>query len=55
MPKEYTFEPLLRIAPVAYRQKTGLDWAYHTEKSYETLSNQEGWNGYSLVDRLLHQ
>lgn len=53
MPKEYTFESLLRIAPLAYRGKTGLDWAYHTEKSYETFSNQEGWNGHSLVDQLL--
>lgn len=37
-------EELLYIAPVAFEHKTGSDWAYVTSVSYETGSNENGWN-----------
>lgn len=54
MPKEYTFEALLAVAPQAYKEKTGEDWNYFTKNAYETFSNAEGWDGYGLLDRLLN-
>lgn len=52
MPKEYTFEALLYLAPTAYAQKTGETWDYLPRVSYETFSNREGWNGKSWMDNL---
>lgn len=52
MPKEYTFEALLYLAPAAFEQKTGETWDYVPKISYETFSNREGWGGKSWMDKL---
>jgi len=52
MPKEFTFEPLLYLAGLAYQKKTGTEWKYLPEVSYETYSNREGWGGKSWLDTL---
>ncbi|HKK78709.1 MAG TPA: DUF4240 domain-containing protein [Phaeodactylibacter sp.] len=52
MPKEFTFEPLLYLAGLAYQKKTGTEWKYLPEVSYETYSNREGWGGKSWLDNL---
>lgn len=52
MPKEYTFEALLYLAPTAFEQKTGETWDYLPQVSYETFSNREGWGGKSWMDKL---
>lgn len=54
MPKEFTFEPLLYLAADAFKQKTGEDWTYLPEVSYETYSNTKGWNGKSWKDAILN-
>lgn len=54
MPKEFTFEPLLYLAADAFKQKTGEDWDYLPEVSYETYSNTKGWNGKSWKDAILN-
>jgi len=41
--KDLTFEPLLTIASKAYEKKTGNQFIYVPSRSYETYSNQEGW------------
>lgn len=51
MPKEYTFEALLYLAPTAFEQKTGDTWDYLPKISYETYSNREGWGGKSWLDK----
>jgi len=43
MPKEVTFEALLRIPGEAYQKKTGKRLVFVTTYSYETYSNREGW------------
>lgn len=43
MPKNMTFEPLLRIAGDAYRKKTGKQLAFVTTYNIETYSNELGW------------
>lgn len=44
MPKEAEFEPLLYIAPDAYKLKTGgAQFSHKTPVSYETFSNKEQW------------
>lgn len=52
MPKEFTFEPLLYLAGLAYQKKTGTEWEYLPKVSYETYSNREGWGGKSWLDNL---
>lgn len=53
MPKEYTFEAILYLAQEAFERKTGQDWTYLPQKSYETFSNREGWGGKSWLDSIL--
>lgn len=53
MPKSFTFEALLYLAPQAFEKKTSKSWSYHPQKSYETFSNREGWGGKSWMDRIL--
>ena len=53
MPKEFSFEPLLFLAPQAYTRKTGKTWDYLPPISYETFSNRAGWGGRSWEDDLL--
>ncbi|MEM8528085.1 MAG: DUF4240 domain-containing protein [Bacteroidota bacterium] len=43
MPKDLTFEPLLRIASDAYERKTDKTFHYATSLSYETYSNKAAW------------
>lgn len=43
MPKDITFEPILRIASDAYERKTGRSFYYVASVSYETYSNKEAW------------
>jgi len=44
MPEETEFEPLLYIAPDAYKLKTGgTKLSHKTPVSYETFSNKEQW------------
>lgn len=43
MPKDLTFEPLLRIASDAYERKTGRSFHYVASLSYETYSNKTAW------------
>jgi hypothetical protein len=43
MPKDLTFEELLRIAPTAYRKKTNKTFNYLPLFNVETFSNQEAW------------
>ena len=43
MPKDITFEPVLYIAPKAYKRKTSEELVYVTQHNYETYSNKEGW------------
>jgi len=52
MPKDFTFEPLLYLAGLAFQKKTGAEWDYLPELSYETYSNREGWGGKSWLDNL---
>ena len=42
MPEEFTFEALLYLAGEAYEQKTGAQWDYLPQLSYETFTNQRG-------------
>ncbi len=42
-PDEISFEPLLSLADKAYEIKTERKFDYHSEHSYETYSNKEGW------------
>lgn len=44
MPKDVTFEPLLRLASKAYQLKTGKTFNYFPSYNYETYSNEKGWN-----------
>lgn len=53
MPKEFTFEALLDIAPKAFFNKTGNEWNYVSNPSFETYSNSEGWDGKSWLDQIL--
>lgn len=43
MPKDLEFETLLYIAPKAWEAKTGEEWDFVTDVSYETYSNRAGW------------
>ena len=43
IPKDGDFEALLDVSPMAYELKTGKEWDYDTEVSYETYSNEKGW------------
>ncbi|HMQ10775.1 MAG TPA: DUF4240 domain-containing protein [Oligoflexia bacterium] len=43
MPKDIEFEALLSIDDLAYKKKTGQEYTYITEYSYETFSNKQGW------------
>lgn len=43
MPPELTFEPLLSIASVAYKNKTGKPFVALPVFPYETYSNKKGW------------
>lgn len=52
MPKNFTFEALLSLAGLAYEKKTGQEWDYLPEPSYETYSNRSGWGGKSWLDTL---
>lgn len=52
MPREYTFEPLLYLAGLAFEKKTGAEWDYLPAMSYETYSNRDGWGGKSWLDNL---
>lgn len=52
MPKEFTFEGLLYLAPEAFQRKTGKDWDYLPTPSYETFSNRSGWGGKSWMDTI---
>jgi len=45
MPKDFDFENILYLAPKAYSLKTGgATLNFIPELSYETFSNQKGWN-----------
>lgn len=45
MPQDLDFEPLLYVAESAHARQTGeKSFDYVTEYSYETYSNQDGWN-----------
>jgi hypothetical protein len=44
MPKDCTFEALLRIASDAFEQKTGRSFYYVSSVSYETYRNEEAWS-----------
>lgn len=44
MPKDMIFEALLRIASDAYERKTGRQFYYLTNVSYETYSNESAWS-----------
>lgn len=54
MPKEFTFEGLLYVAAEAFQKKTGKNWDYLPELSYETFSNRSGWGGKSWMDSILN-
>jgi hypothetical protein len=43
MPTELSFEPLLYIAPEAYKRKTGKEFMSIPAFNYETYSNKKGW------------
>ncbi|MFN3299534.1 MAG: DUF4240 domain-containing protein [Sediminibacterium sp.] len=43
MPKDATFEALLRLAAEAYQRKTGQPMAYVPVYNIETFSNKAGW------------
>jgi hypothetical protein len=43
-PKDIEFESLLNVASTAYEQKTGEEYKYSPEPSYETYSNKGGWH-----------
>ncbi|MFK7933038.1 MAG: DUF4240 domain-containing protein [Saprospiraceae bacterium] len=43
MPQDITFEAVLWIAKKAYQQKTDKKFEYFPTPSYETYSNQAGW------------
>lgn len=43
MPKGITFEPLLSLATIAYRLKTGRAFDYAPTHNYETFANKKGW------------
>ncbi len=43
MPKDLGFRALCRVAPDAYKRKTGREFTYVPSKSCETFSNKEGW------------
>lgn len=42
-PKDLEFESLLLIGSEAYQRKTGNEYNHSTKLSYETFSNQIGW------------
>jgi hypothetical protein len=44
IPKDCEFEALLSIAMESYERKTGDDFLFTPEYSYETYSNREGWS-----------
>jgi hypothetical protein len=44
MPKDLTFEGVLKLAHRAYRLKTGKIFRYVPNTNIETFSNQKGWN-----------
>ena len=43
MPSDDDFEPLLSLAALAYKAKTGQDFDYFSPISYETYANTKGW------------
>ncbi|HRD79554.1 MAG TPA: DUF4240 domain-containing protein [Saprospiraceae bacterium] len=43
MPKDVAFEALLRIARLAYKNKTGQEFRYIPTHHYETFGNKSGW------------
>jgi hypothetical protein len=43
MPKDLTFEALLRVARNAYHRKTGQSFRYVPAYNFETFGNLEGW------------
>lgn len=43
MPKDMEFEALLNVASSAFERKTGKEFNYHSELSYETFSNRSAW------------
>ena len=43
MPTDKDFEPLLSLAALAYEQKTNAPFDYIPPTSYETYSNEQGW------------
>ena len=44
-PEDMEFEALLNLASAAHKRKTGVDpGGFSTSVSYETFSNQAGWN-----------
>ena len=43
MPKNLTFESLLRVASLAYLAKTGRPFEYVSETPIETFQNRAGW------------
>jgi len=44
MPDSMVFEPVLNLADLAFKLKTGLDFDYHPVYNWETYSNKTGWN-----------
>ena len=44
MPNDISFEALLRLAELAFEQKTGTTFNYQPTYPYETQSNRLGWN-----------
>ena len=43
MPRDLEFEALLRLAPKAYKRKTGQSFDHISPVSYESFQNKDGW------------
>lgn len=53
MPRNQTFEALLRIAGQAYQEKTGALFNYQPAYIIETFANPDGWPGSDFIKNLL--
>lgn len=52
MPKNKSFEALLKLSSVAFKTKTGEKLDYIPAYIYETFANAEGWGGEGLLNKL---
>ena len=53
MPKDLSFEALLRIASQAYKMKTGASFDYQPAYIIETFANSRGWPNSNFIENLL--